>query len=169
MRTPILQQIDLWIRSKYAFIMCLICVVLPFIPLQISFISIKPNLLIAAVYFWSINKPEDLGMVKVFLLGIFVDILEGDLLGINILMLLTTYVIANKLRRFIFGKPFIISLAGLLIISLGTFVLEWFFISLNQNNFININFILLSYIITAAFYPIVALIGAKINNASLKD
>ena len=169
MKPTILQQIDLWIKTKYAFAMCLICLILNLLPTQTNYFNIKPDLVLASIYFWAIYKPEDIGLGKAFILGLFVDLLEGSLLGVNTLLFLLTFIITSNLRRFVMGKAFIISFWGISLIGLGVFIVKWFLISLNLNAFVNINVVLASYILTILFYPAIGLIGAKVYSASLKD
>lgn len=169
MKPNILQQLESWIKSQYALLMCLACIIIVLIPTQISFLNFKPDLLLTAVYFWAVHKPEDLSIAKIFSLGLFVDLLEGYLIGINALTLLLTFIITRDLRRFIMGKPFIISLWGMVVIALGAFTIKWFLVVINQNMFISFKSTLISYILTVLFYPVIGLIGAKIYSAGLKD
>jgi rod shape-determining protein MreD len=85
----------------------LACVFVARIPFGVPGLgSIMPLLPLAAVFFWSIRRPDMLTPLIVFGLGLVDDALAGTPFGLGALILMAVRWIAVGQRRVFLGKPF---------------------------------------------------------------
>jgi rod shape-determining protein MreD len=77
-----------------------IAVILQMIPLPIWAIWLKPEWILLVLIYWALYVPERVGLNIAFILGIFLDLLMGTLLGENALaFVFITYLMIRFSRR----------------------------------------------------------------------
>src|SRR5437868_6968964 len=63
---------------------------------------------LACVFFWSVFRPDSMPPPTVFLIGLLADLLSLAPPGISVLILLTTYGLAVRARRFLAAQGFLL-------------------------------------------------------------
>jgi len=99
-----------WLLVSFSFFIGLIFIVLPF---SNSLQAVKPDILLLLLIFWTLILPKNIGVITGFLLGLFVDLLKGHLLGQSAISLsliaFFTRLLRGRLRTFqIWQQAFII-------------------------------------------------------------
>lgn len=79
--------------------------------------SIAPLLPLAAVFFWTVRRPDLLSPLVVFLIGLVDDALAGTPFGLGALVLLTVRWTVVGQRRVFLGKPFALTWWGFAIVA----------------------------------------------------
>jgi rod shape-determining protein MreD len=80
---------------------------------------------LASVYFWSLFRPASMPPPVVFLLGLFVDLLDYAPPGISVLTLLIVHGLALRWRRMLVRQGFLLVWLSFVGIAAGAAVLQW--------------------------------------------
>ena len=83
------------------------------------------NLVLMAVFYWSIHRPDLLSPVSVFFIGLLQDILIGMPPGMNAVVLLLVRTIAVSQSRVFRGRSFIILWWGFGIVAVASTFVVW--------------------------------------------
>ena len=157
MKTSIWYRLDILTRLLTPFLLTLALVILNIIPLEIpGFSQVVPLMPLMAVYHWAVYKSELLPAYAVFIVGLLQDIFSGAPIGVYTLVFLMVYGMVIWQHRFLFGKSFSIIWLGFSIVSAGAFLLAWALISLWNFSLIDLHAVFFQYLLTAAFFPILA-------------
>src|SRR4051812_6547521 len=96
-----LQRMDMLARRMVPFALTLTLMLFALTPAQIPALShLTPMYALAAVYFWSIYRPDLIGYGTVFGLGILEDLLTGTPLGSSALVLLLCQYVVFQQPKF---------------------------------------------------------------------
>ena len=68
--------------------------------------ALLPTVALTCVWFWSLFRPAAMAPPVVFLIGVLLDLLGFLPLGVGAVTMLTTYGIAQRLRRFLSRQGF---------------------------------------------------------------
>ena len=170
MRPSFAQKMEIWFRHRIAFIITFLSLLVMMMPVPLpSLWVIKPDLLLIYVFFWSIYCPEEHGMGTAFFFGILEDLMENILPGTNALILVMVSWSVENQRRFLHGKPFVVTWWGFSILAFGALIAKWFLFSISQSGFVPFIPPLASYMMTIADYPLFGWIGAKALPAITKE
>ncbi len=74
--------------------------------------NITPYFLLMGIYYWTLTRPSLLPFYLVFILGLALDIVSGQLLGLNALCFLLISFILHGQRRFLRGQSWAVLWAG---------------------------------------------------------
>jgi rod shape-determining protein MreD len=95
---------NLWVIAS-SFVVALL---LSLLPLPNSVIAAKPEWVLMVLLYWSISMPQRVGISAAWLLGLFLDVLRGSVLGQHTLALsVVTYIslaFAHRLKVFSLAK-----------------------------------------------------------------
>ena len=80
---------------------------------------------IASVYFWSLFRPASMPPPVVFLLGLFVDLLDYAPLGVSVLTLLIVHGLALRWRRTLVRQGFLVVWLSFVGVAVGAAVQQW--------------------------------------------
>jgi len=80
---------------------------------------------LACVYFWSLFRPASMPPPVVFLLGLFVDLLDYAPIGINVLTLLIVHGLALRWRRTLARQGFLVVWLSFIGVANGAAILQW--------------------------------------------
>jgi len=90
----------------FIFFSFIVAFVLMVVPVSDDLKWCRPEFILLLVIYWTIYSPQYLGLGTVWLLGLFQDILELSLLGLNAIgMLLIAYIlhlVYQRLRNYVF-------------------------------------------------------------------
>jgi rod shape-determining protein MreD len=116
---------------------------------------------LAAVYFWSIYRPNLMGYGAGFGLGLLEDLLTDAPIGIDSLVLLACQYVVFHQQKFFNAKPFGVMWAAFAVLAVGAGLLKWLLIGLISTAFTRFGDVTMSVLLTVAIYPIVAWLLAK--------
>jgi rod shape-determining protein MreD len=129
---------------------------------------VMPALVLTAVYYWSIFRPDLMPAWMAFALGVLHDLLTGAPLGLGAAMLLTAWFAVAAQRRFFAHATFAMLWAGFALIAGMALAVEWLFGSLLQMRIVDPAATLLRYGATVATYPCLAWLFGRAQQALLK-
>lgn len=85
----------------------------------------KPQLVLMAVYYWSIYRPTLFPPFLCFTIGLLMDSLGGLPLGINAFILVLTQWVVRDQRRFLMGQPYSTIWAIFGFVSMASVFIQW--------------------------------------------
>jgi rod shape-determining protein MreD len=107
MRPTLLQRVDLKLRQALPGLLILLCIMLSVTPLRLpDYALVAPGLVLIAVFYWTVHRPDLLRPWHACLLGLFDDILSGPGLGVNALVLTLVHWAVVSQHRVFRGKGF---------------------------------------------------------------
>ncbi len=96
------------------------------VPMPIpAYAPIAPGLPLAAVYYWSIYRPDLMTNAAVAFVGLLHDALTGTPLGVSILILLLVRGLVVAQPRFFLGKPFLDLWLCFVLVAAGASFAHW--------------------------------------------
>jgi rod shape-determining protein MreD len=120
------QRLDLIARNILPALLGVLLVVLSTIPFYIpGYGPVAANLVLMAVFYWAVHRPDLLPPITVFLIGLLQDILVGMPPGMNALVLLIVRSIAVSQGRVFRGRSFIILWWGFGTVALASAFVVW--------------------------------------------
>ncbi|HYZ62171.1 MAG TPA: rod shape-determining protein MreD [Acetobacteraceae bacterium] len=111
---------------------------------------------LACVFFWSVFRPDSMPPPAVFLLGLLADLLSLAPPGISVLVLLITYGLAVRARRFLAAQGFLVVWLAFVAVACGAAALSWALTSILTWRLLPLSPALLQFGLTAGFYPALA-------------
>jgi rod shape-determining protein MreD len=121
------------VASRYAFpgVQTAIVLLLLSAPLGIpGQTQLQPAWVAASVFFWSLFRPPSMPAFLVFGLGLLMDLLTQEPVGIEVLLLLLIHALALKIRRDLARSGFATVWLAFAATAFGAAVLQWFLVSL---------------------------------------
>ncbi len=115
----------------------------------------RPEWMAIVVIYWAIAFPHRIGLVSAWVLGFFVDVLEGSLLGLNGLVLaLVTYLALSLYQRLRMFTMLQQASTIFILVGFHQLVSFWVLTVSNQNTSPNLMF-LVSAVTSAIVWPLV--------------
>lgn len=170
-----MEQVSLWHRLDLVArglaplaitFLLMIATILP--PRTPEIAPVMPALVLTAVYYWAIFRPDLLPIWLAFLLGVVHDLLTGAPLGLGSAVFLTAYLAVAAQRRFFAHATFAMLWSGFLLVAAMALTVEWAFGSLLQLRVVDPLETLLRYGATVAAYPCLAWLFGRAQQAFLK-
>ncbi|GAB4168213.1 MAG: rod shape-determining protein MreD [Thalassobaculales bacterium] len=122
-KPTLLRRLDGLARDLLPFAASLLLVLVGAVPTGLpGYQEIAPSLALAAVFYWSIYRPDLMPSIAVFALGAIQDTLTGTPLGVGALIFVLTHGLAVSQRRAFVGKPFFIAWIGFAIVCFGALI-----------------------------------------------
>ncbi len=163
------QQVDTAVRLITPTLLIIILVVVSQIPLQIPNAGpVFPDIVLIAVYYWAVHRPDLMPFWVVFLIGLLQDLLGGDALGVSSMVYLAVFWTVAAQQRFFMSRSFGVIWAGFIVIGAGVVVLSWGLHALILGRQVQIGPALFQYLTTIAAYPLLAWIFAQTQRLVLK-
>ena len=126
MNPTLAQRLDRVARNVVPALLGVLLVLLSTIPFYIpGYGQMAANLVLMAVFYWAVHRPDLLSNVTVFLIGLLQDILVGMPPGLNAIVLLLVRTIAVSQSRVFRGRSFIILWWGFGIVALASSFVTW--------------------------------------------
>lgn len=155
---PIGHYAEVTLRSLTPFFWCVLLTLFSFVPLGLPHADLlMPNLLLAAAFYWMINRPQLMPNSVLFLLGLLYDLLNGGLLGLMSLTLVLAARFIDDQRRIFTGRLFVVSWWGFVIVAVGYGAANWAVVSVLTRGTIDPTTTAVQTLMTVAAYPLVAL------------
>jgi rod shape-determining protein MreD len=119
--------------------------------------ALLPTVALTCVWFWALFRPESMSPPVVFLIGVLLDLLGFLPPGVGALTMLTTYGIAQRMRRFLAQQRFSLIWLIFIAVACGIAAMNWALVSLLTFNLIPPGPVLFQSGLAAALYPAVAI------------
>lgn len=120
------QRLDRIARNVVPALLGVLLVLLSTIPFYIpGYAPTAANLVLMAVFYWAVHRPDLLSPFTVFLIGLLQDILVGMPPGMNAFVLLLVRTIAVSQSRVFRGRSFIILWWGFGLVAVASTFVIW--------------------------------------------
>jgi rod shape-determining protein MreD len=119
--------------------------------------ALLPTIALTCVWFWSLFRPSAMAPPMVFLIGLLLDLLDWQPLGVGAVTMLATHGIAHRLRPVLSRQVFIVLWLIFTAVACVIAALNWALISLLTFDFLPVGPILFQAGVAAAMYPVVAI------------
>lgn len=170
MRRTVWHRLDGWSRSMTPFVLTVVLVVINVVPLHVpGFARVVPILPLMAVYHWTINRPELMPALAVFVIGVLHDTLSGTPIGVWAVVFLTVYGVVSSQRRFFVGKSFAVIWLGFALVSAGAALEAWALVTVYHAHPVGPRALTFQYLLTLGFYPLLAWFFTRWQLAFLKQ
>lgn len=115
----------------------------------------RPEWVTLVVVYWVIALPHKVGLFSAWLVGFFVDVMEGSLLGLNALALtVIAYVALNLYQRMRMFTPLQQSITILILVGVQQLLVFWVLTATGQNTATNLAFVI-SALSSALLWPVI--------------
>ncbi|WP_430474754.1 rod shape-determining protein MreD [Thalassospira lucentensis] len=169
MKPGVWHRMDVIARGLLPAFSVFILLLINLLPVSIPLLSTaSPALSLMAVFYWSVNRPDLLTAVTAFFLGLLQDLLMGLPLGVSSLVLLLVQTGSASQGRFFHNKPFSVMWWGFALVAIPALLVQWLLSSALIGAFLPIKATVVSYILTAVLFPIVAWALARAQNSLLR-
>jgi rod shape-determining protein MreD len=119
--------------------------------------ALLPTVALTCVWFWSLFRPAAMAPPVVFMIGLLLDLLGFLPLGVGGVTMLTTYGIAQRLRRFLSRQGFIVVWLIFTAVACAIAAMNWALVSALTFTLEPPGPVLFEAGIAAAMYPAVAI------------
>lgn len=126
--------------------------------------SIRPNLIIPIIYFWSLYRPTLIPVLLIFIAGFIYDLFLGYPSGLNSILFLVIYWVIKRQRNFFLGQSYLAIWIGFCVVSFLYFITQYLFFSLFFLSFVNIAPQIFIYFLGVIIFPLLSYVFIKINN-----
>jgi rod shape-determining protein MreD len=162
MRPTFWQTVDHTLRGLVPFGLSVLLLLLAIVPMTTpGFIRAGPMITVLCVYYWAVHRPDMMGYMAGFTLGLLEDILMSTPLGVSSLVLMLTQFVVLTQYRFFVGKPFLIRWWALALVALGAILLKTLAIAVLSGYLVAPGPLMLSYGLTILLYPPLAWLFAR--------
>lgn len=126
MRSTWLHQLDLSLRGLVPFVFGLLLLLVMLAPWRLPDLGqVTPQLVLMAVFYWTIYRPDRLPYTATFVLGVLQDVFTSNPIGLSALVLLGVQAIVLAQRRFFLGKSFTVVWSGFALVATAAGVAAW--------------------------------------------
>jgi len=151
----ILQQLDKWARHivpvAISLLFLLLGIALTAVP---GLSSIPPLLILIAVYYWSVHRPDLLPMSVLFLLGLITDALLRWPFGLSSLTYILVARLVQSQRPVFVDQSYAILWFGFAVVLCFTQILHWALMAIITQHWLAFTPLLLQGLFTLALFPI---------------
>ena len=128
----------------------IILVLMSYVPLNFAAANnLRPAVGLMCVFFWMLHRPDIFNLFSVYFLGLVEDIVTSAPFGANIFACLIMYLLVSNLAVYLNGKPFVVSVY--------------------YSQFLPLSMLMFNLLFTIAFYPVIGLVNAFVQNKLMKD
>ena len=142
----------------------LLCVLIGRMPLGVPHLgTVVPLLSLAAVFFWTVRRPDLLVPGAVFLVGLVDDALGGTPFGLGALELLLVRWLVVTQRRVFLGKPFALMWWGFAVVAPVAVAGAWLAGGIARGAFVPAGPMAVQLVLTLVTFPAVAWLFGRID------
>jgi rod shape-determining protein MreD len=120
--------------------------------------ELQGSIALASVYFWSLFRPASMPPPTVFLLGLFMDLLDYAPVGVGVLTLLIVHGLALRWRRMLVRQGFLLVWLAFTAIAAGAALLQWALNAVLLFHLLPPGPALFQAVIAAGLYPALAVL-----------
>lgn len=114
------QEILLPIRAGFIALTLIAALMLNLLPWSGAWLWVKPDLVALVVLYWCVEQPRKVGFISAWLMGLFMDIADGSLLGQHALaysILAYAGIVLHRRVRMFSGTPQVVHVLLLLLMN----------------------------------------------------
>lgn len=169
MNISTLQRLDLWARALSPFALTVLLVLASVALVRSPEVApVVPSLALAAVFYWTVFRPDLMPPWAIFLIGLFQDLITGIPLGAGVLALLIVYLTVTVQRRFFSSASFFMLWISFILIAAIATLPMWLAACFLLGQIVDPAPVLLQYLATIAVYPCLAWLLGQAQQAFLK-
>lgn len=131
--------------------------------------SVAPSFGLAAVYYWAIYRPDLLGVLTVFLLGLLNDMVHFLPLGLSAFVYVGVHQLAFSQRRLFVGQTFYMLWFGFLVVETLSLIVHYLILSMTSEQLVTFFPVLMQFLLTVAVFPLVAWVLIRLHRAFLSQ
>lgn len=151
------RPLDRVVRHGVPLLTVLAAVALDLLPLpDASPAAVAPAFAVAAVYYWSLHRPDLMGPIPVACAGLVQDLVAGTPLGLTSLMLLLVHALAGSAEAVGRMRSPLLAWATFLLVATAALGLRWVAMSLWSFHLFPLRPALFELALTAVAYPLPA-------------
>ena len=155
-----LRQFLAWAAPLLIGVVLLLLATLPFHSGPLAYVMPKVTLIL--VYYWTINFPDRVSELPIFLLGLIEDFWLAAPLGMHPLALLLVYALLMTQLNVFAGRPFALAWAGFAPIALAVAAIFWLMTCLAEAQLLGPLPFLIQALVTIAVYPLLGWLFGRI-------
>ncbi|MEX2650273.1 MAG: rod shape-determining protein MreD [Alphaproteobacteria bacterium] len=142
----------------------LLCVLVGRTPLGVPHLgTVAPLLPLAAVFFWTVRRPELLTAPTVMLIGLIDDAIGGTPFGLGALVLLLMRWLVVSQRRVFLGKPFALMWWGFVVVAPVAVAGAWLLGGLARGALAPPGPIMVQLVLTLVLFPAAAWLFGRVD------
>lgn len=168
MKPTVLQRLDISVRQSLPVAVTLLLVVISVVPLRMpASHALAPDLVLMAVFYWTVHRPDLMRPWTVFIIGLLGDILTGAPPGANALVLVLVHASIIAQHKVFRGKGFALVWWAFALIAPAAHVVTAIVALLVAGVVVDPSVLGLRLVLTIAFYPAVAWFMGRAQRAFL--
>lgn len=154
MRPTLFQRIDLRLRQALPGLLVLLCIMLSVAPVRLpDHALVAPGVVLIAVFYWTVHRPDLLRPWQACLFGLFDDILSGGSLGVNALVLTLVHWVVVSQHRVFRGKSFLVVWIAFALLAPIAILLTAILSAIADRSPLEPAVVLVQTLLTIALYP----------------
>lgn len=160
MHDNIKDKINLFLRHRIPLMTTLMLMFLFYLPINsLEFNYFRPAVGVICVYYWTLKREYMFSYISAFMVGFLMDAYSSIPLGINILMMMVLVFITKLAVRYFKSASFVGSWLLFGFVGLLLIFIKWLLVSIYFGGFIPLMEIMVNFLSTLMFYPLVAYIN----------
>ncbi len=107
MKLSPLQRLDIAVRQSMPVVVTLLLAVISVVPIGLpASSSLAPDIVLIAVFYWTVHRPDLMRAWTVFVIGMLSDVLSGTPLGVHPLVLVLVHTVIISQHKIFRGAAF---------------------------------------------------------------
>lgn len=170
MQPSLLQRLDGVARALTPFVLTVLLLLFSMTPVRSAYLApVMPSVVLIAVYYWSVFRPDLLPSGAVFLVGLLHDLVGGAPFGTGILAFLLVQAAVSAQRKFFATAGFALLWLGFAVLSAAAELLIWLLSSALIGRVVDPSPAMLQYAVTLAIYPCLFWLFGRAQQLLLRD
>lgn len=163
------QRLDRVARNLLPVTICVVLVILSVVPVYLpGYGEVAANLVLMAVFYWSVHRPELVSPASVFGVGLLQDVLSGMAPGMNALVLVLVRATVVTQGRVFRGKSFLVLWWGFSVVAFGATFALWALTMGYAVQLLDPTPALIRGALTVALFPFLAWVFGRVQNTVLQ-
>lgn len=168
MRVPALQRFDASVRQSTPVVVTLLLTILSVVPVHLPVSSsLAPDLVLIAVFYWTVHRPDLMRLWTVFVVGLVGDVLSGTALGLHSLILVFVHTVIISQHKVFRGASFSMVWWAFALIAPAAHLVAALVAFITVGAMPDLLPFLLRVILTTGFYPVLAWLMGRAQRALL--
>jgi len=170
MLSAFFQRLDLGVRRFVPLVTVLAFIFLGAVRWPVPYAgAISPSLGLAAVYYWSIHRPDLFHPVTAFACGLLYDLINFLPFGLTAIVYIGVHQLVLRQRRFFAGQTFYVLWAGFALVALLASAWQWMVVSVYNNLWVPVEPVALQFFLTLAVFPLPAWLLIRLQRVALSQ
>jgi rod shape-determining protein MreD len=168
MKQSALQRFDVSLRQSAPVAITLLLTVLSVVQIRLPAAStLAPDLVLIAVFYWTVHRPDLMRLWTVFVIGLLGDVLSGTPLGVHPLVLVLVHIAIISQHKIFRGASFGIVWWAFSLIAPAAHILAAIIAFVMTGALTDLSLFMLRLVLTIGFYPALAWLLGRAQRALL--